>query len=124
MGTVNSTSIAESTIIAHQKIQKPFDINLLKNKSSNNSTNLTLKPPVKTDDINKLVDNKKTSVQQNIKNEIKKEPVQLPHINSVPQLQQSTPINNIYLTSLWNSSDTIQTSPINISGSLLNKLYQ
>ena len=29
MGTVNSTSIANSTIIAHQKIQKPFDFRLL-----------------------------------------------------------------------------------------------
>jgi len=136
MGTVNSTSFSQSTIIAHQKIQKPFDFNLIKNpqlttnnipQSSNKIIDTVV--PEKNDDINQqnIVTHKTDVEKPNIipqsKLDIITDNKQTSQINLIPQL----PANNIYFSSMLQSNITsdLQNLPkINLSGSLLNKLYQ
>jgi hypothetical protein len=136
MGTVNSTSFAQSTIIAHQKIQKPFDFNLIKNPQviTNNISQSSDKiidtvVPEKNHDINQqnIVTNKtdveKTNVIHQSKLDIITDNKQTSQINLTPQL----PTNNIYFSSMLQSninSDLQNLPKINLSGSLLNKLYQ
>jgi hypothetical protein len=136
MGTVNSTSFAQSTIIAYQKIQKPFDFNLIKNPQviTNNISQSSDKiidtvVPEKNDDINQqnIVTNKtdveKLSVKPQSKLDIITDNKPTSQINLTPQI----PANNIYFSSMLqtNINSDLQNLPkINLSGSLLNKLYQ